>query len=91
MRSTLSRPRGRAASTPTNDVTSLDDTVVPGVYRHFKGTRYVVVGTARHSETEEALVVYHREGFPDLWVRPISMWSEHVDRDGYAGPRFAAV
>ena len=84
----LQLPRGRAASTPTNDVTSLDDTVVPGVYRHFKGALYVVVGTARHSETEEALVVYRREGSPELWVRPISMWSEPVQRDGYDGPRF---
>ena len=91
MRSTLSLPHGRAASTPTNDVTSLDDTVVPGVYRHFKGALYVVVGTARHSETEEALVVYHREGSSDLWVRPVAMWGEHVERDGYSGPRFVAV
>ncbi|MGV8882111.1 MAG: DUF1653 domain-containing protein [Rhodoglobus sp.] len=34
---------------------------------------------------------YHREGSSDLWVRPIAMWSEPVERDGYVGPRFVAV
>ena len=68
-----------------------DDAVAPGRYRHFKGTVYVVVGTARHSETEEALVVYHREGSSDLWVRPTAMWSEQVDRDGFTGPRFTPL
>ena len=52
---------------------------------------YVVVGVARHSETEEPHVVYHREGATELWVRPAPMWVEHVDRDGYSGPRFARV
>jgi len=52
---------------------------------------YVVVGTATHSETEETLVVYHREGEDALWVRPARMWAEHVDRDGYSGPRFAPL
>jgi hypothetical protein len=63
--------------------------IVPaGRYRHFKGAVYVVVGTARHSETEESLVVYHREGSSELWVRPASMWHE---RDGAAGARFTPL
>ena len=69
---------------------------MPGRYRHFKGAVYVVVGTARHSETEEPFVVYHRDGSSELagtelWVRPLAMWDEHVSRDGYDGPRFAAI
>lgn len=62
---------------------------------------YVVVGTARHSETEEPFVVYHRDGSSELagteladtelWVRPASMWSERVTLDGYDGPRFAPL
>ena len=57
---------------------------------------YVVVGTARHSETEESFVVYHRDGSSELagtelWVRPASMWNERVTRDGYDGPRFAPL
>jgi hypothetical protein len=67
----------------------LNGVPAPGRYRHFKGQPYEVIGTARHSETQEELVVYralYREG--GLWVRPRSMWDEHVERDGYAGPRF---
>lgn len=52
---------------------------------------YVVVGTATHSETEEPFVVYHREGDERVWVRPAVMWAETVERDGYAGPRFARL
>ena len=64
-------------------------TIKPGRYRHFKGNEYEVIGTARHSETLEELVVYcalYDNG--GLWVRPAAMWSEIVDRDGYRGPRF---
>lgn len=61
----------------------------PGRYRHFKGQPYEVIGTARHSETQEELVVYRAlYGEGGLWVRPRAMWDEHVERDGYAGPRF---
>lgn len=64
-------------------------TIKPGRYRHFKGNKYEVIGTARHSETLEELVVY-RALYDNggLWVRPAAMWSEIVDRDGYRGPRF---
>ncbi len=66
--------------------------VDPGTYRHFKGGLYSVVGVARHSETEEELVVYRPlAGDQGLWVRPLAMWNERVDRDGYAGPRFVRV
>ena len=61
----------------------------PGFYRHFKGDRYEVLGTARHSETDEALVVYRAlYGEHGLWVRPLAAWFEHVRRDGHDGPRF---
>ena len=64
-------------------------TIQPGRYRHFKGKEYQVIGTARHSETLEELVVYRAlYGDGGLWVRPAAMWSETVDRDGYRGPRF---
>lgn len=64
-------------------------TIKPGRYRHFKGNEYEVIGTARHSETLEELVVY-RALYDNggLWVRPAAMWSEIVDRDDYHGPRF---
>lgn len=61
----------------------------PGRYRHFKGQPYEVIGTALHSETQEEFVVYRAlYGEGGLWVRPRAMWDEHVERDGYAGPRF---
>ena len=67
-------------------------TIEPGIYRHFKGAEYDVVGVARHSETEEEHVVYRAlSGDGGLWVRPASMWTETVDRDGYRGPRFTRV
>ena len=60
-----------------------------GKYRHFKGNEYEVIGVARHSETEEPMVVYRAlYGEGGLWVRPLAMWNEQVDRDDYHGPRF---
>jgi hypothetical protein len=64
----------------------------PGEYVHFKGGRYRVVGVAHHSETMEELVVYEHVGEDrGLWVRPLAMWHEIVERDGYRGPRFTKV
>lgn len=66
--------------------------LIPGKYRHFKGNEYELIAVATHSETEEPMVVYRAlYGEGGLWVRPASMWSEPVDRDGYCGPRFAYV
>ena len=64
----------------------------PGKYRHFKGNEYELIGVARHSETLEPMVVYRAlYGDSGLWVRPASMWTEQVDRDGYKGPRFQYI
>lgn len=62
----------------------------PGRYRHFKGGEYEVVGVARHSETDEHLVVYRPlPGDAGLWVRPVAMFLEAVEHDGRIVPRFA--
>ena len=64
----------------------------PGKYRHFKGNEYELIGIASHSETMEPMVVYRAlYGEQGLWVRPLSMWTETVERDGYCGPRFRYV
>ena len=64
----------------------------PGKYRHFKGNEYELLYVAKHSETLEPMVVYRAlYGEGGIWVRPASMWTEHIDRDGYSGPRFAKV
>lgn len=61
----------------------------PGRYLHFKGKEYRVLYTARHSETLEPMVVYQAlYGERGIWVRPAAMWGEHVEREGYSGPRF---
>lgn len=63
-----------------------------GKYRHFKGKEYEVLHLARHSETEEWMVVYRAlYGEGGIWVRPAAMWTEQVERDGYCGPRFRYI
>ena len=63
--------------------------ILPGRYRHFKGREYEVIGIARHSETEEPMVVYRAlYGEHGLWVRPASMWNETVERGGKTYKRF---
>jgi hypothetical protein len=64
----------------------------PGTYRHYKGNLYEVLGVARHSETEEPMVVYRAlYGDSGLWVRPLAMFEETVLVDGQPVPRFAPV
>lgn len=54
------------------------------VYRHFKGDYYLVVDIARHSETGEEYVVYRKlYGDGGLWVRPLAMFLEPVDKTKY--------
>jgi hypothetical protein len=66
--------------------------VIPGRYRHYKGQEYEVLGVARHSETEEELVVYRAlYGAFGLWVRPLGMFEELVDIDGRLIPRFCRL
>ncbi len=61
----------------------------PGRWRHFKGRDYELLFTARHSETEELMVVYRAlYGEGGIWVRPASMWLETVERNGERMPRF---
>lgn len=63
-----------------------------GKYQHYKGSFYQVEGIAIHSETEEEMVLYrplYGEGL--LWVRPLTMFLEHVEIEGKSQPRFAYV
>lgn len=63
-----------------------------GLYRHYKGREYRVLGLARHSESEEELVVYQAlYGDFGLWVRPLAMFLETVEVEGETLPRFALV
>jgi hypothetical protein len=63
-----------------------------GRYRHYKGNDYEVIGVAKHSETEEEVVVYRAlYGERGLWVRPLVMFLETVVVEGRPQPRFQFV
>ena len=66
--------------------------VQPGRYRHYKGAEYQVLGVARHSESEEPMVVYQAlYGERGYWLRPLQMFCEIVEVAGACVPRFALV
>lgn len=52
--------------------------IVGGVYKHYRGDRYVVLHEAKHSETLEDLIVYRRCNSAEVWVRPRDMFNECV-------------
>lgn len=60
-----------------------------GLYKHYKGNLYHVIGVCRHSETLEEMVVYQRL-YADyrLWVRPREMFQEDIEHNGQIMPRF---
>ena len=73
----------------TDDLPALIETP-QGLYRHYKGLMYEVVGTVRHSETLEPMTLYRAlYGERGLWVRPAGMFNEEVVIDGVRQPRFA--
>lgn len=68
--------------------------IEPGLYKHYKGNLYEVIGTARHSESLEELVVYKATDQPEgenLWVRPAAMFMETVMIDGIEKKRFEKI
>ena len=72
----------------TDDLPALIETP-PGLYRHYKGMMYEVVGTVRHSESLEPMTLYRAlYGERGLWVRPADMFNEEVLIDGVRQPRF---
>lgn len=68
----------------------IEKTLKRGIYRHYKGNLYEVLSTARHSETEEWMVIY-RKLYDDgsIWVRPYDMFTGNVEVDGKIVKRFA--
>ncbi len=66
--------------------------IQPGIYRHYKGNTYQVIDVAKHSETDEELVVYRAlYGEFGLWVRPVDMFCEQVEVGGKVIPRFEKI
>jgi len=68
---------------------SNNKTLKTGIYQHYKGPKYEVLGLSQHSETGDYLVVYRAlYGAYGLWVRPLSMFLEQVESEGVLIPRF---
>ena len=68
------------------------NTFQTGLYQHYKGALYYVYGTARHTESNEVMVIYASEGSTgDLWVRPLSMFNETINTANGAARRFEFV
>lgn len=63
-----------------------------GIYRHYKGNLYKVLCIAKHSETEDELVVYQAlYGKYEHWVRPIMMFNEEIEIEGKSVKRFTYI
>lgn len=76
----------------TSELSEKAKSFKPGIYRHFKGGLYQALFVARSSEArDQECVVYKslEKGF--IWIRPLDMFLETVERDGYKGPRFVWI
>ncbi|CEK11847.1 DUF1653 domain-containing protein [Legionella hackeliae] len=76
----------------------LSDPIICGKYIHYKNEKlYEVIGQARHSETDEEMIVYRalyrcdQFGDNQLWVRPMKMFFENVIHHGKTVPRFKRI
>ena len=68
--------------------------VKPGIYQHYKGNQYKVIGIAKHSETLQDMVVYealYDNKLSKIWVRPLSMFFDKVEKDGVLVERFKFI
>jgi hypothetical protein len=66
--------------------------LAPGIYKHYKGNLYEVIGVAQHSETEEMMAVYKTlYGDFGLWVRPLTMFMETFEIEGKTVARFEFI
>lgn len=74
--------------------TSHEFHVVPGIYKHYKGKKYFVLGISKNTETGEICVVYrplYETDWPQLVHRDARMFCEEVTVDGVRMPRFRLV
>lgn len=73
---------------PNNSTQTLE-----GIYEHYKGKRYRVIGVGKNTETEEAVVIYQPLYESDVfyWVRPYEMFVETIEKDGKIIERFRKI
>lgn len=70
----------------------MKELVIGGIYKHYKGNEYKVIGVAKHSETLQEMVVYRAlYGEMGLWVRPKTMFLERIQKDGKEIERFSFI
>lgn len=63
-------------------------------YQHYKGNEYYVLAVGKHSENLEEMVVYvslYNNPESQVWIRPLSMFTEFVEFEGKSTPRFTLV
>ncbi len=68
--------------------------VEPGIYEHYKGGRYRVIGVGVYESTEESVVIYealYDNDASKLWVRPLESFEETVEVNGETIPRFKRI
>lgn len=70
----------------------MDNIVIGGIYRHYKGNNYKLLAIAKHSETLEEMAVYQAlYGERGIWVRPLAMFNETIAKDGQLIRRFQLI
>lgn len=69
------------------------DFIENGLYQHYKGNYYQVIGIAKHTETEELFVVYasRYRSSTEYWIRPYAMFTDMIVIDDITIPRFRRV
>lgn len=90
-------PSNQTAAQPTSLQKHIAFTIPLGMYRHYKGDLYEVIGIGRHTETNEELVFYRCKyytkefGNNALWARPLAMFLETIEIEGKQVPRFQCI
>lgn len=70
----------------------MEEAVIGGIYRHYKGNNYKLLAVATHSETLEKMAVYQAlYGERGIWVRPLAMFTETIEKDGQSLKRFELI
>ena len=70
----------------------MEEAVIGGIYRHYKGNNYKLLAVATHSETLEKMAVYQAlYGERGIWVRPLAMFMETIEKDGQSIKRFELI
>ena len=60
----------------------MEEIKVGEIWQHYKGGRYIIIGLGTHTETKETMVIYSPiDDSNKVWIRPISMWFNIIDKE----------